>query len=56
MKRKLVVPLSLAAAVGALFFSQIEMVSSQLIISSPPMAQDPGVRGGAAGAGGAIAG
>ncbi len=56
MKRKLVVPLSLAAAVGALFFSQIEMVSSQLIISSPFMAQDPGVRGGAAGAGGAIAG
>src|SRR5712691_8779839 len=56
MKRKLVVPLSLAAAVGALFFSQIEMVSSQLIVSSPFMAQDPGVRGGAAGAGGAIAG
>jgi CxxC motif-containing protein (DUF1111 family) len=56
MKRKLVVPLSLAAAVGALFFSQIEMVSSQLIISSPSMAQDPGVRGGAPGGGGAIVG
>src|SRR6266700_815290 len=50
MKSKLVVPLSLAAAVGALFFFQAERVSS------PFMAQDPGVRGGAAGGGGAIAG
>src|SRR6266702_4192813 len=56
MKIKLVVPLSLAAAVGALFFFQAERVSSQLSGSSPFMAQDPGVRGGAAGAGGVIAG
>src|SRR6266699_2826401 len=56
MKSKLVVPLSLAAAVGALFFFQAERVSSQLSASSPFMAQDPGVRGGAAGGGGAIAG
>ncbi len=56
MKSKLVVPLSLAAAVGALFFFQAERVSSQLSGSSPFMAQDPGVRGGAAGGGGAIAG
>jgi len=56
MKSKLVVPLSLAAAVGALFFLQAERVSSQLSGSSPFMAQDPGVRGGAAGGGGAIAG
>ena len=53
MKSKLVVPLSLAAAVGALFFLQAERVSSQ---STSFMAQDPGVRGGAAGAGGASAG
>ena len=46
MKSKLVVPLSLAAAVGALFFLQAERVSSQLSGSSPFMAQDPGVRGG----------
>ncbi len=54
MKSKLVVPLSLAAAVAGLFFSQVEMVSSQLATTT--VAQDPGVRGGAAGAGGAIAG
>src|SRR5216683_5852741 len=53
MKSKLVVPLSLAAAAGALFFLQAERVSSQ---STSFMAQDPGVRGGAAGAGGASAG
>ncbi len=56
MKSKLIGPLSLVAAAGALFFSQVEMVSSQLIMSSPLMAKDPGVRGGAPGGGGAIAG
>src|SRR6266446_4117922 len=54
MKSKLVAPLSLAAAVASLFFFRVEMVSSQL--STVTVAQDPGVRGGAAGAGGAIAG
>jgi CxxC motif-containing protein (DUF1111 family) len=57
MKSKLVAPLSLAAAVASLFFFQIEMVSSQLLAPTPVQkAQDPGVRGGAPGAGGAIAG
>src|SRR5712691_7048691 len=57
MKRKLVAPLSLAAAVASLFFFQIEMVSSQLLAPTPVQrAQDPGVRGGAPGAGGPIAG
>jgi CxxC motif-containing protein (DUF1111 family) len=56
MKSKLVAPLSLAA-VASLFFFQIEMVSSQLLAPTPVQkAQDPGVRGGAPGAGGAIAG
>src|SRR2546425_9161828 len=54
MKSKLVAPLSLAAAVASLFFFRVEMVSSQL--STVSTAQDTGVRGGAAGAGGAIAG
>src|SRR5712664_2485457 len=54
MKSKLVAPLSLAGAVAVLFFFQVEMVSSQLAITT--LAQDPGVRGGAAGGGGAIAG
>src|SRR5216117_1651960 len=52
MKSKLIAPLSLAAAVAALFSLQIEMASSQLSST----AQDPGVRGGPAGAGGPIAG
>src|SRR6267143_4459205 len=57
MKSKLVAPLSLAAAVASLFFFQIGMVSSQLLAPTPVQrAQDPGVRGGAPGAGGAIAG
>ncbi len=57
MKSKLVAPLSLAAAVAALFSFQIEMASSQLsTLSTVQQAQDPGVRGGAAGAGGPIAG
>src|SRR5258707_12366588 len=56
MKSELVVPLCLRVAVCALFFFQAERVSSQLSGSLPFMAQDPGVRGGAAGGGGAIAG
>jgi mono/diheme cytochrome c family protein len=57
MKSKLVAPLSLAAAVAVLFSLQIEMASSQLAAPSTSFkAQDPGVRGGAPGAGGAIAG
>ena len=52
MKSKLIAPLSLAAAVAALFSLQIEMASSQLSST----AQDPGVRGGPAGAGGPITG
>jgi len=54
MKSKLVAPLCLAAAVASLFLFQVETVLSQL--SAVSTAQDPGVRGGAAGAGGAIAG
>src|SRR3979490_2618019 len=54
MKPKLVAPLSLAAAVIVLFSSQIELASSQLATAF--RAQDPGVRGGAPGAGGPIAG
>jgi CxxC motif-containing protein (DUF1111 family) len=57
MKSKLIAPLSLAAAVVALFFFQVEMVSSQLLApTAGQRAQDPGVRGGAPGAGGPIAG
>src|SRR5256885_14879121 len=55
MKSKLVTPLSLAAAVASLFFFKAEMVSSQ-VAAPTPVAQDPGVRGGAPGAGGPIAG
>src|SRR5437899_7717977 len=55
MKSKLVVPLSLVAAVASLCFLQVEMVSSQ-VAAPTPVAQDPGVRGGAPGAGGPIAG
>src|SRR5258708_25007714 len=55
MKRKLIVPLTLAAAVACLFFFQIEMASSQWS-SFSFNASDPGVRGGAAGAGGQLAG
>jgi CxxC motif-containing protein (DUF1111 family) len=57
MKSKLVAPLSLAAAVILLFTFQIEMASSQLAAPSTSFkAQDPGMRGGAPGAGGPIAG
>jgi CxxC motif-containing protein (DUF1111 family) len=47
--RKLAAPLGLAAAVACLFFFQVEMASSQF--SSTFNASDPGVRGGAPGAG-----
>src|SRR6267143_927284 len=57
MKSKLVAPLSLVAAGILLFTFQIEMASSQLAAPSTSFkAQDPGVRGGAPGAGGPIAG
>src|SRR5258708_24952684 len=55
MKRKLIVPLTLAAAVACLFFFQIEMASSQWS-SFSFNAIDPGGRGGAAGAGWQLAG
>jgi CxxC motif-containing protein (DUF1111 family) len=58
MKRMLVIPLSLAGPVAALFFFQIEMASSQWGGGggSTFNASDPGVRGGAAGAGGQLPG
>jgi CxxC motif-containing protein (DUF1111 family) len=57
MKSKLVAPLSVVAAGTLLFTFQIEMASSQLAAPSTSFkAQDPGVRGGAPGAGGPIAG
>jgi CxxC motif-containing protein (DUF1111 family) len=57
MKTKLVVPLSLAAAAAVLYSFHIEMASSQLATQSVVLrARDPGVRGGAPGAGGSIAG
>jgi CxxC motif-containing protein (DUF1111 family) len=57
MKSKLVVALSLTGSVAALFFSQVEMASSQWGGGgSWSGAADPGVRGGPAGAGGPIAG
>ncbi|HEY6242230.1 MAG TPA: di-heme oxidoredictase family protein [Burkholderiales bacterium] len=60
MKRKLVVPLSLAAAGVSLLFFRVDFVSSQQPFGggggSQFKASDPGVRGGAAGAGGQIAG
>jgi CxxC motif-containing protein (DUF1111 family) len=57
MKSKFVVPLSLAGSVAALFFFQIDFVSSQSFWGGSQFrASDPGVRGGAAGAGGQIAG
>src|SRR5712691_3674707 len=53
MKSKLVVPLSLAASVAALFFFQVDFVSSQLSFGGGTLfrAADPGVRGGGPGAG-----
>ena len=58
MKRKLAVPLSLAGSVAALFFFQIDIASSQFFGGGGSFgfnASDPGVRGGAAGAGAAFA-
>src|SRR5436190_22258607 len=58
MKSKLAVPLSLAGSVAALFFFQVDFVSSQLSFGGGTLfrASDPGVRGGAAGAGGQLEG
>ena len=56
MKSKLVVPLSLAGSVAALFFFQVDFVSSQVSPQFATRASDPGVRGGAAGGGGQLAG
>jgi len=58
MKSKLAVPLSLAGSVAALFFFQVDFVSSQLSFGGGTLfrASDPGVRGGAAGAGAQLAG
>jgi CxxC motif-containing protein (DUF1111 family) len=55
MKSKWMVSLCLAGSVAALFLSQIEMASSQWG-GSTFNASDPGVRGGAAGAGGQLPG
>src|SRR5258706_16405521 len=58
MKGKLVAPLSLAGSVAALFLFQADFVSSQQPFGAGSQfrASDPGVRGGAAGAGGQIDG
>src|SRR5262245_56439217 len=59
MKGRLVAPLALAGSVAALFFSQIEVASSQFFGGGGSFgfnASDPGVRGDPAGAGGPIAG
>src|SRR5213083_532261 len=59
MKSTLAVPLSLAGSVAALFFFQVDFVSSQLSFGGGGTqfrASDPGVRGGAAGAGGQLEG
>ena len=57
MKGNLVVALSLTGSVAALFFSQVEMASSQWSGGGGwSGAADPGVRGDPAGAGGPIAG
>ena len=57
---KVVVPLSMAASVAALFFFQVEMASSQWGGGGGGgwdfRASDPGVRGGPAGAGGPLPG
>ena len=56
-KSKLVIALSMGAAVAALFLFQVEMALSQWSGGgSWSRAEDPGVRGGPAGAGGPIAG
>ena len=56
MKSKLVVPLSLAGSVAALFFFQVDFVSSQVSAQFAMRATDPGVRGGATGGGEQLAG
>src|SRR6266480_1623781 len=59
MKSKLAVPLLLAGSVAAVFFFQVDFVSSQLSFGGGGTqfrASDPGVRGGAAGAGGQLEG
>ncbi|HTQ73629.1 MAG TPA: di-heme oxidoredictase family protein [Burkholderiales bacterium] len=60
MKGKFLAPLSLAGSVAALFFFQIDYVASQATAQAQQgpsfKASDPGVRGGAAGAGAPIAG
>jgi len=59
MKSTLAVPLLLAGSVAALFFFQVDFVSSQLSFGGGGTqfrASDPGVRGGAAGAGGQLEG
>jgi CxxC motif-containing protein (DUF1111 family) len=58
MNCKLAVPLSLAGSVAALFFFQVDFVSSQLSLGGGTLfrATDPGVRGGAADAGAQLAG
>src|SRR5262245_48472986 len=58
MKCKFLAPLSLTGSVVALLFSQADYVSSQVSTQAFGVfrASDPGVRGGAAGAGGPIAG
>ena len=60
MKSKLLTPLATAGAVAALFLSQMDYVSSQISQQSwggsQFKASDPGVRGGAAGAGGFVPG
>jgi CxxC motif-containing protein (DUF1111 family) len=58
MRSKFVVPLSLAGSVAALFLFQVDFVFSQMApqFGGGFRASDPGVRGGAAGAGGAIGG
>ena len=56
MKSKFVATLPLAAVIAVLLSSQVEMASSQSFSGSWSRASDPGVRGGTAGAGGAIPG
>src|SRR5262252_7200411 len=61
MKSKLILPLSLTGSIAALFLFQIDIASSQITfqaLKAPPgpVATDPGVRSGPAGAGGPIAG
>src|SRR5882672_2707884 len=56
MKSKFFTPLSMIGSVVALLFVQSDYVASQQFGGTTFRASDPGVRGGAAGAGGQIAG